>query len=128
MKKNIFGFLFISLLMIALLLNEKYRPASTKNFYISQKIKETSLQKYIVKCSGTSGGIISETCLLRGEPNIVEIDTALKNTGWADFPDRRKTLYSFRGWCKEHAEIYIGQGKNGWQISYVFEMKFNCSG
>ncbi|MBB5370211.1 MULTISPECIES: hypothetical protein [unclassified Janthinobacterium] len=126
MKKNIFGFLFILIWMSFLFFQEKNRPPSTKNFYISQKIKGTSLQNYIVKCNGTSGGVISETCILSGKPNVEEVDRALKNVAWVDFFDNRYAFYSYQGWCKEHAKIYIGQGKNGWQIKYVFEMNFNC--
>jgi len=126
MKKNIFGFLFGLILISILLLQEKYRAPSTKIFYLSLKIQGTSLQNYIVDCGGTSGGVISETCLLSGEPDVGEIDEALKNTGWTDFSDNRDALYSFHGWCKEHGRIYVGQGKKGWQITYLFEMAFKC--
>ncbi len=55
--------------------------------------------------------MIAETCLLSGEPDIGDIDAALKNTRWTDYPDNRDALSSYRGWCKEHARISIGQGK-----------------
>lgn len=86
------------------------------------------MQNYIVNCGGTSGGVISETCILSGEPDIDEIDGALKNTGWSDFSNNRYSLSENRGWCKEHGRMYIGQGKKGWQITYLFEMAFNCPG
>jgi hypothetical protein len=128
MKKNIFGFLFVLVLMSLLLLQEKYRAPSTKNLYLSLKIQGTSLQNYIVDCRGASGGVIAETCLLSGEPDVGEIDEALKNTQWTDFSDNRDALSSYRGWCKEHARISIGQGKKGWQIKYLFDMAFQCPG
>lgn len=128
MKKNIFGFLFVLVLMSLLLLQEKYRAPSTKNLYLSLKIQGTSLQNYIVDCRGASGGVIAETCLLSEEPDVGEIDEALKNTQWTDFSDNRDALSSYRGWCKEHARISIGQGKKGWQITYLFDMTFQCPG
>ncbi|MDN2673145.1 hypothetical protein OX459_17230 [Janthinobacterium sp. SUN026] len=128
MKKNRFGFLFVLVLMSLLLLQEKYRAPSTKNLYLSLKIQGTSLQNYIVDCGGASGGVIAETCLLSGEPDVGEIDAALKNTQWRDFSDNRYALSYYRGWCKEHARIYLGRGKKGWQITYLFDMAFQCPG
>ena len=128
MKKNIFGFLFVLICISLLLLQEKHRAPSTKNFYLSLKIQGTSLQKYIVDCGGASGGVIAETCLLSGEPDIGDIDAALKNTRWTDYPDNRDALSYYRGWCKEHARIYLGRGKKGWQITYLFDMTFQCPG
>ena len=128
MEKNIIGFVLMLIFMSFLWFNERNRPPSTKNFYISLKIKGTSLQKYMVDCGGTSGGVISETCLLSEKPEIAEIDEALKNTGWSDFSGNRDTLYDFRGWCRDHGRILSGQGKKGWQITYLFDMKFDCPG
>ena len=126
MKKNIVGFALMLGFMSFLWFHQKNRPPSTKNFYISLKIKGTSLQKYVVNCGGTSGLLISETCFLSGKPEMAEIDKALKHTGWSDFSGNRYALYDFRGWCKEHGRILTGQGEKGWQITYLFDNTFDC--
>ncbi len=128
MGKNIIGFVLVLSFMSFLWFNERNRPPSSKNFYISMKIKGTSLQKYVVDCGGTSGGVISETCLLIEKPEIAEIEEALTKTGWSDFSINRDALYDFRGWCKDHARIYTGKGTKGWQITYLFVMNFDCPG
>ena len=126
MEKNIIGFFLMLIFISFLWFSEKNRPPSTKNFYISLKIKGTSLQKYVVDCGGTSGGVISETCLLSEKPEIGEIDGALKNTGWSDFSGNRDALYDFHGWCRGHERILTGQGKKGWQFTYLFDITFAC--
>ena len=126
MGKNIIGFVLMLIFMSFLWFKESNRQPSTKNFYIPLKIKGTSLQKYVVDCVGTTGGVIFETCLLSEKPDMGDIGGALKNTGWSDFSDNRDALYDFRGWCRNHERILTWEGKNGWQIKYLFDMKFAC--
>jgi hypothetical protein len=104
-------------------------PMQTTKF-LSQTEQALS-SKDVVGCSVKNNGIYMETCVLRVEPDVREINKMLSAHGWVSTSNDRFGEHQTGAWCKGKGTLYAGYDKDGWgswELLYAENAKDRCIG